>query len=214
MTVQNKLKIRQDASSIQNNMYNYRTDQNQVVLYSLFNEIDALKSKIDFQDTKNDDIRAEIAFIKDQIRKREEKECVALSLDVSIKSDQATQYRSDVQSLRYELAHQSEEKERDEQELRRLKESVALRDIECRDQAAKLQTLEFQLQSSKANEENITRQANQKDLDLRHVTDELHHSTNEFAQVKDDNARLIIESQSLQRSLDQKLAEKADLLNR
>ena len=157
MTVQNKLKIRQDASSIQNNMYNYRTDQNQVVLYSLFNEIDALKSKIDFQDTKNDDIRAEIAFIKDQIRKREEKECVALSLDVSIKSDQATQYRSDVQSLRYELAHQSEEKERDEQELRRLKESVALRDIECRDQAAKLQTLEFQLQSSKANEENITR---------------------------------------------------------
>jgi len=48
MTVQNKLKIRQDASSIQNNMYNYRTDQNQVVLYSLFNEIDALKSKIDF----------------------------------------------------------------------------------------------------------------------------------------------------------------------
>ena len=44
-----------------------------------------------------------------------------------------------------------------EQELRRLKESVALRDIECRDQAAKVQTLEFQLQSSKANEENITR---------------------------------------------------------
>ena len=77
-------------------MYNYRTDQNQVVLYSLHNEIDALKSKIDFQDAKNDDIRAEIAFIKDQIRKREEKECVALSLDVSIKSDQATQYRSDV----------------------------------------------------------------------------------------------------------------------
>ena len=46
-------------------MFNYRTDQNQVVLYSLHNEIDALKSKIDFQDAKNDDIRAEIAFIKD-----------------------------------------------------------------------------------------------------------------------------------------------------
>ena len=46
MTVQNKLKIRQDASSIQNNMYNYRTDQNQVVLYSLHNEIDSGSPRI------------------------------------------------------------------------------------------------------------------------------------------------------------------------
>ena len=48
MTVQNKLKLRENASSAQNNMYNYRTDQHQVVLYSLHSEIDALKSKISF----------------------------------------------------------------------------------------------------------------------------------------------------------------------
>jgi len=50
-----------------------------------------------------------------------------------------------MQSARYELAHQSEEMERDRKELERLKESVGLKDIQNREQAAKIKTLEFQL---------------------------------------------------------------------
>ena len=131
-----------------------------------------------------------------------------------MKSDTCNQYRNDVTGLRYELAHQCEEKEKDEQELRRLKESVGLKDITCRDQATKIITLEYQLKSSKGTEESITRQANQRDLDNSHVSQELHHANSELAQVKDDNARLLIEAQSLQRSLDMNLAEKTGLVNR
>ena len=68
MSVKNKFTIRENGTNQQNNMYNYRTDQNKVVLYSLKSEIEALKAKIDFQDIKNEDHRAEIAFVKDQIR--------------------------------------------------------------------------------------------------------------------------------------------------
>lgn len=70
------------------------------------------------------------------------------------------------------------------------------------------------MQSAKAEEQNATRLSNQKDADLRHVTDELGISTTELAIIKDDNSRLTVEASSLQRSLDSKLVEKADLVNR
>jgi hypothetical protein len=91
----------------------------------------------------NSDYTAELAYINDQISKRELKECVPLTLDLSTKSNQANLYRQDVQSLRHELAYQTSEMDRDESELSRLNDSVAAKLADCRESAVNLKSLGF-----------------------------------------------------------------------
>jgi chromosome segregation ATPase len=109
------------------------------------------------------------------------------------------------------LAKLREEKAKDQDEINRLRDSVAYKERECQDNDARVKSIDYDLYkaSEKANE--LSKMADAKDYELRRTQEALENASSELMRAKDDYSRLMVESQSLQRNLDGQLTEKSDL---
>jgi len=195
---------------MQDNDYNYRHDQNVVSINSLRKEIEDLRFLLNEKNRSNNEYQAEIGSVRDQISRREQ-ECVALQREVSVKSDQAYGLRKDADNLQYELAKLREEKAKDQDEINRLRDSVAHRERECQDNDAKIKSVDYDLYKAQEKANELSKLADAKDFELRRTHEALENAQAELLRTKDDHSRLMVEAQSLQRNLDGQLTEKSDL---
>lgn len=195
---------------MQDNDYNYRHDQNQVTIMACRKEIEDLRFLLNEKNRGNNEFQAEIAAVRDQISRREQ-ECVALAREASSKGDQAYALRKDADNLQYELAKLREEKCKDQDEINRLRDSVAIKERECQDNDARIKSIDYDLYKAQERANQLSKLADAKEFELRKITENMEHANSDLQRTKDDHSRLMVESQALQRNLDSQLANKSDL---
>jgi chromosome segregation ATPase len=109
------------------------------------------------------------------------------------------------------LAKLREEKAKDQDEINRLRDSVAFKERECQDNDAKIKSIDYDLYKAQEKANELSKLADAKDFELRRTHEALENANAELMRTKDDHSRLMVESQSLQRNLDGQLTEKSDL---
>jgi chromosome segregation ATPase len=113
--------------------------------------------------------------------------------------------------LQYELAKLREEKCKDQDEINRLRDSVAIKERECQDNDARIKSIDYDLYKAQERANQLSKLADAKEFELRKITENMEHANSDLQRTKDDHSRLMVESQALQRNLDSQLANKSDL---
>ena len=104
-----------------------------------------------------------------------------------------------------------EEKAKDQDEINRMRDSVAINERECQDNDAKIKSVDYDLYKAQERANELAKMSDSKEFELRRTSEALDGANNELARSKDDHSRLMVEAQALQRNLDGQLANKADL---
>ena len=104
-----------------------------------------------------------------------------------------------------------EEKAKDQEEINRLRDGVAMKERECQDNDARIKSVDYDLYKAQERANELAKLNDAKEFELRRTNEALDGATQELARTKDDHSRLMVEAQSLQRNLDGQLANKSDL---
>lgn len=104
-----------------------------------------------------------------------------------------------------------EEKAKDQDEINRMRDGVAMKERECQDNDAKVKSIDYDLYKAQERANELSKLSDAKEFELRRTGEALDQANGELARCKDDHSRLMVESQALQRNLDGQLANKADL---
>lgn len=178
---------------MQDNDYNYRHDQNQVTVNACRKEIEDLRFLLNEKNRSNNEFQAEIGAVRDQISRREQ-ECVALAREASGKGDQAYSLRKDADNLQYELAKMREEKAKDQEEINRLRDGVAMKERECQDNDARIKSVDYDLYKAQERSNELAKLADAKEFELRRTNEALDGATQELGRSKEDHSRLMVEA--------------------
>jgi chromosome segregation ATPase len=92
---------------------------------------------------------------------------VALAREASAKADQAYSLRKDADNLQYELAKLREEKGRDQNEIHRLRDGVAMKERECQDNDAKIKSIDYDLYKAQERANELSKLADAKEFENR-----------------------------------------------
>lgn len=187
--VQNKLGHTQDEKLIADNDLNYRHDQNVVAINALRKEADDLRFLISEKTRSNDEYQAEISSIRDQIARREQ-ECVQTDREIGMRTDESFVIRKDIDNLSYELAKQNEERARDQDDINRLRDAVAVREVDCQEKDAQAKSVDLSLVNASNKAMDLAKLAEAKDFELVALSKNLDASSVELVRTRDDHARL------------------------
>jgi len=104
-----------------------------------------------------------------------------------------------------------EDKGKDQDEINRLRDAVAMKERECQDNDARIKSIDYDLYKSQEKANELSKLADAKEFEMRRTHEALEQATGEHSRTKDDHSRLMVEAQALQRNLDGQLANKSDL---
>ena len=95
-----------------------------------------------------------------------------------------------------------DEKAKDQGEINRLRDCVAVKERECQDNDAKIKAVDYDLYKAQERSNELSKLADSKEYELRRTTEALDSANSELNRTKDDHSRLMAEAQALQRNLD------------
>jgi hypothetical protein len=95
-----------------------------------------------------------------------------------------------------------EDKSKDQDEINRLRDGVALKERECQDNDAKIKSVDYDLYKAQERANELSKLADAKEFEMRRTNEALDQATGELVRTKDDHSRLMVEAQALQRNLD------------
>ena len=104
--------------------------------------------------------------------------------------------------MQYELAKLREDKAKDQDEINRLRDTVAYKERECQDNDAKIKSIDYDLYKAQERANELSKLADAKEFEMRRTNEALEQANAELGRTKDDHSRLMVESQALQRNLD------------
>jgi hypothetical protein len=90
-----------------------------------------------------------------------------------------------------------EEKAKDQDEINRLRDGVAIKERECQDNDARIKSVDYDLYKGQERANELSKLADAKEFELRRTTEALEQANGELARTKDDHSRLMVESQAL-----------------
>lgn len=86
-----------------------------------------------------------------------------------------------------------EEKSKDQQEINRMRDQVAMKERECQDNDAKIKSIDYDLYKAQERANQLSKLADAKEFEVRRTNEGLEQASNELARAKDDHSRLMIE---------------------
>jgi len=95
-----------------------------------------------------------------------------------------------------------EEKAKDQDEINRLRDGVAMNERECQGNDAKIKSIDYDLYKAQERSNELSKLADAKEFEMRRTHEALDGASGELARTKEEHSRLVIENQSLQRNLD------------
>lgn len=141
-TVQTKFRHLQDDKLLQDNDFKTRNDSNVCALNGLKKDIDDTRYHINDKNRSNNDLKGDIAGLREQITRREA-EAFAIQRDVQSKNDHAYQLRRDNEATGCELNKLKEERARDQLEIDRLRDMCAYKERENAEADQRIKASDF-----------------------------------------------------------------------
>lgn len=212
-TIQTKYRHLTDEKLLQDNDFKTRHDSNQLTLGSLRKEIDDTRYLLNEKNRSNNDLTAEIANNREQISRRDA-EIFATQRDVAQKSDAGVALRKEIDNASYELGKLKEERARDMEEISRLKDLNAMKSRENHDQDSRIKATDYDLFKAQERASELSKMADAREFELRRTNEALEAANSDILRARDELARNNDEASQLQRALDLKMQEKADLVRR
>lgn len=87
-----------------------------------------------------------------------------------------------------------EDKSKDQDEINRLRDGVALKERECQDNDAKIKSIDYDLYKAQERANELSKLADAKEFEMRRTNEALDQATGELARTKDDHSRLMVEA--------------------
>ncbi len=210
-SIQSKYRHLQDEKLLQDNEFRMKHDSNTVAIVGLKKEMDDLRFLLNEKGRVVGDVQQDLGATRDQIA-RKEVDISGLQRDVAQKSDQGYQLRKEIDNLLFEVSKLKEEKNKDIDEIQRLRELNAYRERENDGQSQKIRATDYELAKTHDRANELSKISEARDFDLRRTIDTLEAAQAELAMLKDQGARQQNENAASQRNLDRGNEERLALL--
>jgi len=209
-TVQTKFRHLQDEKLLQDNDFKTRHDSNMICHAGLKKDSDDARYHLNDKNRVSNDCKGDIAGLREQITRREA-EAFAVTRDCQAKNDHGYQLRKDTEAAAYELNKLKEERARDQLEIDRLRDLTCYKERENGEADQRIKSGDFDLFKLQERGAELAKVADTRECDFRRTTDNFSGSSCELSRAREELAKLHEEQANLQRALDCKMADKADL---
>lgn len=176
-------------------------------------DIDDTRYHLNEKNRCNNDAKGDIAGLREQITRREA-EAFGVQRDVQSKNDHSYQLRKDNEGAQYELNKLKEERARDQLEIDRLRDMCSYKERENSEADQRIKASDFDFFKLQERASELAKIADTRECDFRRTSDAHSGASHELCLARDELAKLHVEQADLQRALDMKMNDKADLARR
>jgi hypothetical protein len=102
---------------------------------------------------------------------------------------------------------------RDQDEINRLRDDVAMKEKECQENDHKMKGVDIELYNAQKDNNELDQISSAKDVEMKHYSDTFEMSQLHLIRCKDENSRLLTETDNVRKNLETQLTLKSELYN-
>jgi len=212
-TIQTKYRHLQDEKLLQDNDFKTRVESNGITCQGLRKEIEDTRFLANDKGRCNNELQAENASACEQISRREA-EIFATTRDVAQKADGGHALRRELDAAIGELSQLKDERNRDTEEINRLKDLNSMKTHENTDQDSRIKACDYDLYKAQERAVELGKLADAREFELRRTTESYEATSGDLMRNRDTQAGESNEAGQLTRALDLKMQEKSELVRR